>query len=281
MQRYAFSLYLCTTKGEYFMETTGDNLIQVKKERSYISCLVNGWSYGFKHLGMLLRYAWPSLVLTVILPIPFVFLFAAQVDAILRKLTELGYLPNATIKTMRRDIERCANRSAIKVLVYMLWIAVSLISFFLPLFLGLGIWWCLLIFLFCGLLFLPFSVVIMQVSYSDISIKECISSGFKMSYRNYGKLFAFEFLSDILVSIIIIMGGIPLLILQLISFQAYRSIMMGDATDLPLTFFLYALLAAIIYFTVLFVSLFLLSFSRCLMWGSLVNEVPAESDANS
>jgi len=46
------------------METTGENLFQVKKERSYISCLVKGCSYGFKHLGLLLRYIWPSMLLT-------------------------------------------------------------------------------------------------------------------------------------------------------------------------------------------------------------------------
>ena len=113
------------------METTGENLFQVKKERSYISCLVNGCSYGFRHLGMLLRYMWPSLVLSTVLPIPFVFFFAAQVDAILRKWIELGYLPNVTLKVMRRDVEKCANRSALKVLIYIIWLLVVFV-FLLP-----------------------------------------------------------------------------------------------------------------------------------------------------
>ena len=64
------------------METTGENLFQVKKERSYISCLVNGCSYGFKHLGLLLHYIWPSVLLTCVLPIPFVFLFAAHITQV-------------------------------------------------------------------------------------------------------------------------------------------------------------------------------------------------------
>ena len=112
------------------METTGENLFQVKKERSYISCLVNGCSYGFRHLGMLLRYMWPSLVLSTVLPIPFVFFFAAQVDAILRKWIELGYLPNVTLKVMRRDVEKCANRSALKVLIYIIWLLVVFVFLF-------------------------------------------------------------------------------------------------------------------------------------------------------
>ena len=89
------------------METTGDNLIQVKKERSYISCLVNGWSYGFKHLGMLLRYMWPSIVMSMVLPFT-IFFFYIQLDALLRKWIELGYLPNATIKSMRPEMQKCA-----------------------------------------------------------------------------------------------------------------------------------------------------------------------------
>ena len=263
------------------METTGENLFLVKKERSYISCLVKGCGYGFKNLGILLRYIWPSLVLTVIMPIPFIFFFAAQVDAVLRKWTQLGYVPNVNLKAMRRDIEKCANRSAIKVLIYMLWIAVSFICFYLPLIFGLGIWWCLLISFFAWLLFLPLSVVIMQVSYSNIPIKECFRSGLKISYRNYGKLFAFDFLGSLIISIIIIIGAIPLVVLQLVWLQANRSMMIGDVTDLPLVFFLYAILASIIYFTIVFVTLLVFSFGRCLMWGSLVKEIPTESEANS
>lgn len=264
------------------METTGENLFQVKKERSYISCLVKGCGFGFKNLGILLRYIWPSLVLAVILPIPFIFFFAAQMDAMLRKWIELGYVPNVKLKAMRRDIERCANRSAIKVLIYMLWVGIALTCFCVSFFLGLKIWWCLLIFFLVWLLLLPLSVVMMQVSYSDIPVKECFGSGLRISYRNYGKLFAFDFLSCLLESIIIIMGAFPLLVLQTVRIQEARSVMMGDATDLPLvTFLLYAILASTIYFAVMLVTLLVFSFSRCLMWGSLVNEVPTETETNS
>ena len=262
------------------METTGEIFFQVKKERSYISCTIKGCAYGFKHLGLLMPYIWPSLVLSIIMPIPFVFLFAAQIDAILRKWIELGYVPNAKLKTMKCDIERCVGRSAIKVLIYVLWVGIILTSFYAALFLGLK-WWCLLIFCLLWLLLLPLSVVIMQVSYSDITIKECFKSGFRIAYGNFGKLFPFEFLSTLLQVIIIIMGAFPVIVLQAARLQALRSILMGDATSLPLSFYLYTILASFICWTVAFITLLVFSFSRCLMWGSLVNEIPAETEANS
>ena len=263
------------------METTGDNLIQVKKERSYISCLVNGWSYGFKHLGLLLHYTWFSLLLSVILPIPFVFMFAAQVDAILRKWIELGYLPNATIKTMRRDIEICANRSAIKVLVYMLWMLFIIACIYTPVFLGINFWYIILLPIVFWVMFLPLSVVVMQVSYSDKAISECFKDGMKLGYKKYGKLFAFDFLNLLLFVIIYAIGSIPCLTITLAFIKSYQSVMMGEPWNLPILFPLYYILGSIIFSAVILTTLFVLSFSRCLMWGSLVNEVPAEAEANS
>ena len=105
------------------METIGDNLIQVKKERSYISCLVNGWSYGFKHLGMLLRYMWPSIVMSMLLPFT-IFFFYIQLDALLHKWIELGYLPNATLKSMRQEMQKCAPRTALTIFFGILFIPV-------------------------------------------------------------------------------------------------------------------------------------------------------------
>lgn len=263
------------------METTGENLFQVKKERSYISCLVNGCSYGFKHLGLLLRYIWPSMVLSIILPIPFVFLFAAQLDAILRKWMELGYIPNVTFKVMRHDIEKCANHSAVKVLIYVLWVAVTFFLLYLPILLGISIWWGILASVVTWLLLLPLSVVIMQLSYSDAAISVCFKDGFRTAYRSFGKLFVFELLSNMLIFIVVLLGSIPLLVISALCLQAYHGTLMGDVLDLPVLFPLYYLLAAFISSAVWLITLLVFGFSRCLMWGSLVNEVPAETEADS
>ncbi|MBO7068830.1 MAG: hypothetical protein J6W52_09175 [Bacteroidaceae bacterium] len=266
------------------METTGENLFQVKKERSYISCLVNGCSYGFKHLGMLLRYIWPSLALATIIPIPFVFFYAAQVDAILRKWVELGYVPNVTLKVMRHDIEKCAGRSAITILLGILmlpFVLFAIACLVMPIFWGVKYLWGVLVFLLIFILTLPMVVVVMQIGYSDVPLKECFSSGFKIAYRNFGKVFAFEFMSALLGSIIVFLGSIPYQIIFAVCQQAYKGWQVGDVVDLPLMFPLYAVLSIFVLFAVILVTVLVFSFSRCLMWGSLVYEVPTESDTHS
>lgn len=265
------------------MESSGENLFQVKKERSYISCLVNGCSYGFKHLGLLLRYIWPSLALAIVLPIPFLFFFAAQTDAVLRKWIELGYLPNVTMKAMRRDIEKCANRSVIAVLLsFLMFIlaAVGVTSLVLPIILGWEYLWSILIFVAVIILFLEMEVVVMQVRFSDLPIKECFGSGFRIAWRNLGKVFAFDFLLYFLSIIIILPGSIPYIILSSAGLQAYRGWQIGDALDLPVLFPLYVFLSAYILMAVTLLTFLVGSFADCLMWGSLVNEVPAETEAD-
>ncbi len=262
------------------METREENLFQVKKERSYISCLVKGCSYGFKHLGLLLRYIWPSLLLTCVLPIPFVFLFAAQLDAILRKWTELGYIPNVTLRILRHDIEKCANHSAVKVLIYVLWILLSSFLLYLPMLFGFSIWWGLGALTLSWLLLLPLSVVIMQISYSQMSVAECFKTGMKTGYKNYGKLFVFEFLSNLLIMIIVLLGSIPCIVISALCLQAYHGSLMGDVLDLPVLFPLYVILAEVTGIAICLITLLVFGFSRCLMWGSLVNEVPTETEAD-
>lgn len=265
------------------MESSGENLFQVKKERSYISCLVNGCSYGFKHLGMLLRYIWPSLALSMLFPIPFVFFFAAQTDAILRKWIELGYLPNVTIKAMRHDIEKCANRSVIAELLSFLMFVLMLAGVFslvIPMIFGWKYLWSVLISLAVLFLSLEMEVVIMQIRFSDLPIGECFRSGFRIAWKNLGKVFAFDFLISFLAGLVIFLGSIPTIILSSASLQAYKGWQIGDAWDLPLLFPLYFFLSVCILIAVTLLTVLVIRFSYCLMWGSLVNEVPAESEAD-
>ena len=266
------------------METTGENLFQVKKERSYISCLVNGCSYGFRHLGLLLRYIWPGLLLTAVLPLPFIFLFTAQNDAALRKWTELGYLPHMTIKSMRREIGQCANRSAMSVLIdiFLLGFVISGCGLFvMSVIPGISYWWSIIVLLSVFILSIPLNVVEMQISFSNLPIGECFRSGFRIAFRNFGKLFAFSFLYILLGGTIVALGSAPFQVLYAAGIQAYLGWQMGDGWNLPLLFPLYFLLAVwIMYVVILTVSL-VFSFGRCLMWGSLVNEVPAETEADS
>ena len=265
------------------METTGDTLFQVKKERSYISGLVTGCSYGFKHLGMLLRYMWPSLLLTTLFPLPFIFLFAAQKDAALRKWIELGYLPHMTIKSMRREIGQCANRSVISVLtdiIVLIFCALGIALLVMSVFFGISYWWGVVVIISVLILSLPISLVEMQISLSNLPILECFRSGYRIGFRNYGKLFAFEFLNALLLCIIIALGSIPYQIVMAAGMQAYKGYLMGDGWNLPVLYPVLFFMALYIMLAILLVTSVVFSFSRCLMWGSLVNEVPTEAEAD-
>jgi len=266
------------------METIGDNLIQVKKERSYISCLVNGWSYGFKHLGMLLRYMWPSIVMSMLLPFT-IFFFYIQLDALLHKWIELGYLPNATLKSMRQEMQKCAPRTALTIFFGILFIpvvAAGLYCLLLPFILGWKYLWGVLIFLIVFILLFPMTVVEMQIRFSYAPLKECFRSGFRLSFKNFGSLFAFLTLENLVCLIVVFLGSIPYLVMFAVSLQVYNGMQMGDVVDVPVwQFILLVLLSACILSFVFQIALIVLNFSHCLMWGSLVNEVPAETEANS
>lgn len=114
-----------------------------------------------------------------------------------------------------------------------------------------------------------------------MAISECFRNGFRTAYRNFGKLFGYEFLSNMLIFIVVLLGSIPLLVISALCLQAYHGTLMGDVLDLPVLFPLYYLLAAFISSAVWLITLLVFGFSRCLMWGSLVNEVPAETEADS
>ena len=98
--------------------------------------------------------------------------------------------------------------------------------------------------------------------------------------RHKGKLFAFEFLSNLLIFIIALLGSIPCQIIFAAGLQAYRGMQIGDVLDLPVLFPLYVALSVFILEAVLLITILVFSFSRCLMWGSLVNEVPTEPKAD-
>ena len=264
------------------MVTTGESIIQVKKERSYISCLIKGCGYGFKHLGLLLRYMWPSLLLASLLPIPFICFYGGQMDAILRKWTELGYVPNTTLKAMKGEVTRCSIRNVFNLLLTLLFALLLAVIMCLPIFVGLSFGWCLLIGLIVSAILVPFlSAITLQISFSDFSLGRCFPEGLWMGYKNFGRLFAFELLEFLIVLPIYIIANIPNAIVSGVCLQAYNGYIMGDTIDLPVIFPIVAYLNFVVVMGIILVTYLVINFSRCLMWGSLVDEVPTEAEANS
>ena len=245
------------------------NLTTVRQERSYLSCLSLGWQTAMNNIGLLLRYAWPSMLFTLILPLPGILFFQGQVDALLCRWIELGYVPSATASSLRRDILYRTGRNAwLLVLGIVLCLLLGVVCYTL-LRTGHSIWWYWGICAILVLLLLPVEVCAMELSYTHKPLAECLR-GFGVGCRHYGTLFVFEIVGIIFVGIGMLLGSMPLLAVSAAGQQSMQAHAMGDAIDLPVLFPVVAFLAYAIYMFVFLLCHFIYSFWHCLLWGSMM-----------
>lgn len=261
------------------MEQNGDNIIRVCQYRSYTGTLKTGLATSFRLLGMNLRYLLPSLVLAVLLPLPFVVLFLGQNDALLRKWTELGYVPQTTFAAQKDGILRCSRRNVPRVLFLLLCAVLIVVALWLPSVLGIGGLWSILFILVVFMLSVPFDMVFMEMSYTDKPAVRCMAA-VSRGMRNYGKLFAFSLLRIILLCCVGALAFVPLAVALGVSLQAYTAHLDGDVLNLPSAFPLVVYLAYATGMSVALVAVHVFSFCSCLMWGSLVEEVPADAEVD-
>lgn len=262
------------------MDQTEEIVYSVVKKRSYVSCITEGIRYSFCHLGLLLRYLWPSMFLASILTFPFIIFFLGQVDAMLRKWIELGYLPKVKARTLWPEIKHCSYRNLVTYIICGILCFLMSCGILLPLILGLNIWWSIVAFLVMFLLMIPFDCMEFQLSYTDVPVMEAIIGGVRKGFRHYGRLFAFELLCVLILTIVSILTCLPIIAVMLVLMKAHYAMIAGDVIDLPLIFPLYAVLAYVASVAIELVCLLIYSFCKCLMWGSLVEEVPTDSEMN-
>jgi len=261
------------------MEQKDEIVFHVKRNRSYVACITQGVSVSFRHLGQLVKYVWPSLLLSSVFTIPFIVFFAGQVDAILRKWTDLGYLPKVKPASLKKEILHCTLRNTISfciLIVFFLMIAACVV---LSIYFGLPIWCACLILLLGFFLFIPVDVCFMYLSYTDEPVLTCLKS-IKIGFCNYSRLFAFEFLLYLFYTIISLLSCLPFLVVLFVCIQANNAMNNGDVIDLPTLFPFYALLAYVACVAAELICLMMCSFCQCLMWGSLVEEIPADTEVN-
>lgn len=209
-----------------------------------------GVSLSFKHLGLLIRYAWPSLLMAILLPVPFISLFTGQVDAMLNKFKELGYFPKVSLTSLKDQVVRQVRRNIVG----------DLLSILLNVFI---------------LVLPPLDRYLMDTNYSDQ----------KPVWRfkgNNGAVFAFELLCFLFLGLVGIVGFIPLVVCLEVCLQAYNASQIGDAINLPVLFPLYVYLSYAVSMFVFLSSLMVVRTCRLLMWGSLSTPVetpaPAEGE---
>lgn len=245
-------------------------------DRSYAKSLTLGLKTSFNNMGTLLRFVWPSMLLTMFVPFVGILFFAGQTDAILRRWTDLGYVPNVNAKALWLDIKKCTFRNLFSFIILILIVALMSAFLILPIITGHNPWYGVVAFVVLSLIVVPVDGVFMKISYSSCRIIESIS-GIMMGLRNYGSLFAFMLISGILSSITCFIGSLPMIATAMVKLKANEAVAMGDLADLPSSFIFYLVAAYAICMFVALVTMLCLSFSHCLLWGS-IEKVPTDSE---
>ena len=250
------------------METQDLGQTTVRQERSYLSCLSLGWQTTMNNIGLLLRYAWPSMLFTLLFPPLGIFFFAGQVDALLCRWIELGYVPSETAGSLRRDILYRAGRNAWLLLPIILICLIASALAYAVIRQGLGIWryWGV-IFAFI-LLLLPMELCSMRLSYTRLPLMECLR-GYGIGWRFFGTLFVFEVIGLIFAGIALLLGSMPIMTISIVSQQAFQAQAIGDAIDLPVLYPVVVFLAYLIATFVFLLCHFVYSFCHCLLWGNI------------
>lgn len=260
------------------MESKEEQLISVRQERSYVGNFKLGMKVSFKSMGLLMRYLWPSIVLSILVPVFGWIFYAGQTDALLRKLIELGYVPDVRINSLKGEVVNSTKRYLLNFAILLIFFLVIVGIMVVPVLMGVSKWWGVAGVALYALMAFPMDAVCMEVSFSSKPLAGCFRSAL-LGYRNYAQMFAFALLCFFFALPTIMLGFIPLMVSCNVSYQAYQAVLNGDIVDLPSAFIFVIFLAYALGSAVALLSLQAVSFCRCFMWGSLVKEVPADSEA--
>ena len=257
-------------------EKVNDSVKVLNHDRSYVRSLLLGWKTGLDHIGMVSRYLWPSILLTVILPIVGVLFLAGQTDALLRRWVQLGYVPDVKWNALKGDAWRRTLRNILNLIIVCLLIVLSIVCILLPSLTGISYWYAVVGLLVLWIVATPLEYCMMKVSYADTPLLGCMS-GYAVGLRNFGSLFSFNLLNFIVVFLVSVVASLPLLVMLLVNTQAIQARAMGDLANLPTLFYVLFPLAFLLMVYIVALMYSVVSFSRCLMWGS-IEEVPADSE---
>ena len=261
------------------MDNETKHLVVLNPDRSYVKSLFLGIRTAMDNIGNLLHYMWPSVLLTLLFPIPCISLFWGQADAILRRWIMLGYVPETTAGALKSDIRKMTVRNIFNFLILLACVLLLITTNVLLSVQGVNIWIAVSVMLFVVMLLLPLDVCCMWSSFSDRSCRDCMG-GYLRGWRCYGRLFAFQLLGFMLLLLAAVVICLPLICVVVVGVEAYQARMLGDVAFLPPVFVLLVFLAYVFSsLLMMFVSL-IFRFSRCLMWGS-IEEVPADTQMES
>lgn len=255
------------------------NIVVLNNERSYLKSLFLGIRVAMDHLGDLTRYIWPSFLLTIILPFPGILFFWGQRDALLRRWTDLGYVPSIGPKATRAELFPCVVRAFFSFLIILLCLVACYYAYTLPIVYGKNVWYGVLGLVVLILLIVPFELCIWESSWSKRKILQCLG-GYNRGFQHYGKIFSFLLLNVFLYVFVALIAIMPLLASSLTQIEVFNAREMGELALLPTSFYVLLALAYIIFMIVMLYCDIVYSFSACLCWGS-IEEIPADSEVEA
>ena len=261
------------------MEQVKENSIEICQYRSYARNFSLGVSTALKGMGASMRYMWPSMLLAVLLPIPFILRFIGQSDTLMRKWTETGSLPRLTLQSTRHEVWKNSLRSVPGFFFYLIVVLLVVGAALAWLLYSVSAWWIVGVVVVSAMLSVPLDAVFMEMSYTDRPLSECMGC-LRKGIDHYAMYFSFSLLRAMSILSISLIGFLPFAVVCTAGYEAYVSYQSGDALSLPVAYPLVVFVAWVLGLSVYLVAVHISRHSRCLLWGSLVEKVPADSEVD-
>ncbi len=222
------------------MDKQESNVIRLVFERSLGASLRVGLHVTCRNMWTMLRSTWLTLLLTVICP-PLYFLFAGQLDELMRQWDKDGFLhtEKATKISKTRTV-----RALVAMLVLLVYVGVSVFAGWMMHHQGFDLWLSATVMVLALMLFMPMDMVIMNLSYSDKPMKECFASIGK-GFKQYGNLLGFHCTVSLCAIALVAMFALPFVQLIMMYDSYQSSLAMGDTVVEPSNFVLMAIITSV------------------------------------
>ena len=259
---------------------------EVKKERSYTSCILQGLTSGMDQVGAVWKNQWPMVILTFLFSVPFRWVLTAGIAVQMGKWSEMGYVPRMAFRAQYPMVMKAFCRYLAYVGVCVVPLAVLFAVQFATLRGVVPVWALCVLALLVVVSLVPMEWVKMELLFGKKSVKQCLTA-YKVGVRYMTRLFSFGLLLSLFAVFVMLLVSLPLVMTMIVWNQANIAESIGDAAYLPWHFWLMVFLSSLIFLFGQFFVMVLLSHAEYLLWGSIsasesekgsVEEIPAESE---
>ena len=246
-----------------------DTNVQIIRERSIISCFMNGLRVMSDKYTLLIRFLWPSSLLMTLLPIPGYLVFLGRVDTYLSQWLKQNDFPVLSSLDLKKETFNRALRRGYSFLYILVLIALIAGIFFVMEKYDVSVWYAILSGFVVSLAALPAVRPMMQLSNTDDTFADAMKT-FPKGMQNYAQHFSFEVVALLLSVFVSIIGFMPFILLVLVYTRSQQAIAIGDASTLPALFPFYLFLGYLIAMVVLQHILLGYTFCKYLLLGNIM-----------